>query len=341
MIADFSFIILLGYLVGSICLYLLLGGADFGAGIMEFYSRTVDRHQREKLPTTQAISAVWEVNHIWLIIAIVILFVGFPHGYADISIHLHIPVFLVLTGIVFRGAAFAFRSYDVEPTPFKEMAYSWCFALSSVLTPFWFGVIAVSLSQPVVIAEGADFFTAYVNPWLGWKQLFGGAFLIVVCAWISTSFLAIEIDDFQLMVRIKRWKTVFLLGSAILGMGIMTLHFDRLNLLPSALSALAMILAGLVTFRAQVGNPWVTRVVIGATVSTLVVAWASWQYPDFHRWQIAEGDGLRLIESAAPRAVRLALVGALTAGAVILFPALVWMFSVFKPTTAKSLGHKK
>jgi cytochrome d ubiquinol oxidase subunit II len=48
----------------------------------------------------------------WLIIAIVILFVGFPFIYATLSVHLHIPLLIMLMGIVARGTAFTFRHYD-------------------------------------------------------------------------------------------------------------------------------------------------------------------------------------------------------------------------------------
>ncbi len=65
------------YLFLSILLYLLLGGADFGAGIIEMF--TSSKHIRRTRKTLyHAIGPIWEANHMWLIIAIVILFVGFP-----------------------------------------------------------------------------------------------------------------------------------------------------------------------------------------------------------------------------------------------------------------------
>lgn len=60
----------------------------------------------------QAIGPVWEANHMWLIIAIVILFVGFPHIYTTMSVYLHIPLAIMLIGIIARGTAFVFRHYD-------------------------------------------------------------------------------------------------------------------------------------------------------------------------------------------------------------------------------------
>jgi hypothetical protein len=57
----------------SLLLYVLLGGADFGGGIIELFSRG----KAQKI-VSNAIAPVWEANHVWLILVVVILFVGFP-----------------------------------------------------------------------------------------------------------------------------------------------------------------------------------------------------------------------------------------------------------------------
>ena len=95
------------FLWTSILLYLLLGGADFGAGIIELFSRKSERATTRKT-MYEAIGPVWEANHMWLIIAIVILFVGFPIIYTTVSVYLHIPLVCMLLGIIARGTAFVF-----------------------------------------------------------------------------------------------------------------------------------------------------------------------------------------------------------------------------------------
>src|SRR4029453_6983829 len=93
----------------SFLLYALLGGADFGAGIVEAFAG-----RRGELTISKAIAPVWEANHVWLILAVVILFTGFPAVYASLSWVLHIPLMIVLLGIIMRGTAFTFRHYDVH-----------------------------------------------------------------------------------------------------------------------------------------------------------------------------------------------------------------------------------
>ncbi|MEI9934993.1 MAG: cytochrome d ubiquinol oxidase subunit II [Ferruginibacter sp.] len=73
-------------------MYTLLGGADFGAGIIEIF----EGKTAEELTVSKALAPVWEANHVWLILAIVILFTGFPEVYASLSFVLHIPLMIVL-----------------------------------------------------------------------------------------------------------------------------------------------------------------------------------------------------------------------------------------------------
>ena len=117
----------------SFVLYTILGGADFGAGIIE----TLAGAKGEKT-ISKAIAPVWEANHVWLILAVVILFTGFPTVYSSLSLVLHIPLMLVLLGIIFRGTAFTFRHYDVVHDE-THRYYTFLFKVSSIVTPFFFG----------------------------------------------------------------------------------------------------------------------------------------------------------------------------------------------------------
>ena len=99
------------FLFFSILLYFLLGGADFGAGIIELFTST-DNKSRTRRTMYKAIGPIWEANHMWLIIAVVIMFVGFPVIYSDMCTYLHIPLLIMLLGITARGTAFSFRNND-------------------------------------------------------------------------------------------------------------------------------------------------------------------------------------------------------------------------------------
>ena len=57
----------------ALFLYTVLGGADFGAGIIEIFTGNKGVHT-----ISRAIAPVWEANHVWLILVIVVVFNGFP-----------------------------------------------------------------------------------------------------------------------------------------------------------------------------------------------------------------------------------------------------------------------
>src|SRR5476649_1317458 len=127
--------IVIAFLFLAIILYFLLGGADFGAGIIELF--TSENHKsRTRKTMYQAIGPIWEANHMWLIIAIVIMFVGFPEIYTTMSIHLHIQLVIMLLGIIARGTAFAFRNYDAVHDNMQKV-YNKIFVYSSFITPLF------------------------------------------------------------------------------------------------------------------------------------------------------------------------------------------------------------
>src|SRR5215204_4220353 len=152
------------YLFLSILLYLLLGGADFGAGIIEMFTSSKNiRRTRKTL--YHAIGPIWEANHMWLIIAIVILFVGFPAIYSILSVYLHIPLVIMLMGIIARGTAFTFRHYDAVHDSMQEI-YNRIFVWSSFVTPLFLGIIAGSMLSGRIDTNASSFQDAYVFGWL-------------------------------------------------------------------------------------------------------------------------------------------------------------------------------
>src|SRR3990172_8209703 len=153
------------FLLVSVYLYCLLGGADFGAGIIEFFSRKEGKERTRKL-VTKAIAPIWEANHMWLIITVVILFNAFPPIYSQISISLYIPLILLLLGIVFRGCAFTFRHYDAVKDSSSQEIYSRIFAYSSLIVTFFFGLIVGAVVSGKMMTRPAGFMEGYIFTWL-------------------------------------------------------------------------------------------------------------------------------------------------------------------------------
>src|SRR5881396_2893150 len=95
------------FILSSLIIYALMGGADFGGGIWNLLAFGL-RARRQREAIAEAIGPIWEANHVWLILVIVLLFTGFPASFARLMTVLHVPLTLMLFGIVLRGSAFTF-----------------------------------------------------------------------------------------------------------------------------------------------------------------------------------------------------------------------------------------
>src|ERR1700680_1967778 len=142
------------FILASIIIYALMGGADFGGGMWNLLAFG-PRAKRQREAIADAIAPIWEANHVWLILVIVLLFTGFPAGFATIMTALNIPMTVMLLGIVLRGSAFVFRKYDVK----KDRRWSSIFGMASFLTPFFQGVILGALTTGQIRVDQGRFLT--------------------------------------------------------------------------------------------------------------------------------------------------------------------------------------
>src|SRR5206468_7963227 len=100
--------IIAGLMVLALNAYVLMGGADFGGGLWDLLA-SGPRREAQRTLIADSIAPIWEANHVWLIVVVVVLFTGFPIAFGTLGVVLHIPISLTLIGIVLRGSAFVFR----------------------------------------------------------------------------------------------------------------------------------------------------------------------------------------------------------------------------------------
>jgi cytochrome bd ubiquinol oxidase subunit II len=327
--------LIIGFLWLSILLYLVLGGADFGAGIIELFSRPAHR-SRTRQAAYQAIGPIWEANHMWLIIAVVILFVGFPLIYSTLSIYLHIPLVIMLLGITARGTAFVFRNYDAVHDNMQRI-YNRIFLYSSFITPLFLGIIAGSTVSGRVNPDSHQFLDAYVWVWLNWFSVAIGLFTVALCGFLASVYLigeANNADDKRTFTRkAKLWNVVAVFCGALV---FVAAWYERLPLIewiagnPVGLTAIiaASISLAVLWIMVSRGKTIVPRVLAGFQASMILLAISYVHFPDF--LILKNGEHLSLFKHQAPDATMRALGWALIVGSVFILPALYYLYYSFQ-----------
>ncbi len=211
--------VVLFFLLFSLLLYVLLGGADFGAGIVELFSSA---EHREKTRDTiyRVMGPIWEANHIWLIILLVILWVAFPVYFNIMVVYLHIPLTLVLLGITIRGVAFVFRHYDAVVDQ-SQLWYNRLFRIGSFVTPVFLGMsFAALVGGKITLTEDfthTGFYELFMQNWLNIFNLLVGLFYASLCAFLAATFLIGEANG-EVRKLYSRRSAFFTVILVILGL---------------------------------------------------------------------------------------------------------------------------
>ncbi|HUQ64691.1 MAG TPA: cytochrome d ubiquinol oxidase subunit II [Flavitalea sp.] len=322
------------YLWASILLYLLLGGADFGAGIIELF--TSGKNKRRTSQTMyHAIGPIWEANHMWLIITIVILFVGFPVIYATMSVYLHIPLAIMLLGIIARGTAFAFRHYDAVIDNMQKL-YSKIFVYSSFITPLFLGIIAGSAVSGKIDTSAGNFADAYIFSWLHWFSLATGLFTVAICAFLAAVFIIGETNDINESARYIRKARHMTIASFIAGALVFFAGyyegvpiFDWIFKNTIGIIAISAALVSLIIqwIFLNKGNTNTLRLLAGFQVTMILLAVTARHYPNIIL--LKNGKSLSLLDHAGHEETIFYLGAALVTGSIFILPALYYLLYSF------------
>jgi cytochrome d ubiquinol oxidase subunit II len=322
------------FLWTSILLYLLLGGADFGAGIIELFTNKKNVAQTRKT-LYKAIGPIWEANHMWLIIAIVILFVGFPVIYSTMSIYLHIPLTVMLLGIIARGTAFTFRHYDAVVDDMQH-TYNRVFAWSSFITPLFLGIIAGSAVSGKIDLHATTFLSAYIFSWLSWFTVSVGLFNVAICGFLAAIYLIGETENEQEARRFKLKAMLMNVAAVVCGAFVfLSAYLEKIPLLswifgnPVGLIAItaASISLGMLWYLMYKGKTMIIRLLAGFQISMILLAVTFNHFPNI---VIVKQGYLSLTQHAGNDKSIVALGYALLIGSLFILPALIYLIYSFQ-----------
>ena len=255
----------------------------------------------------------------------VLLFVCFPPAFARLSVTLHIPLTLMLVGIVLRGSAFTFRTYDSQ-TRRRAARWGLLFSWASLVTPVLLGVVAGPIAAGDVAARpSGTFVEAYVRPWLQPFPLAIGALALSLCAYLAAVYLTMETDDPDLQddFRVRAFGAG--IGVFVAAMVALVLARRHVPLVWQGLTASAwapgyqVVVGGLalLTFTALWQRRFrLARVAAPIQAVLILGGWALCQYP-----YLLPPD-LTITGAAAPDVTLELVLGALALGFVVLVPSL-------------------
>lgn len=316
----------------SLNAYVLFGGADFGGGVWDMLA-SGPRRNRQREVIAHAIGPIWEANHVWLILAIVLTFTCFPPVYARLGTVLHIPLTLMLVGIVLRGSAFTFRTYDSQHDT-TQRRWGRIFSSASVITPILLGISIGAVASGRVGTDGrGSFVEQYVEPWLTPFALSVGLLTLALFAFLAAVFLTLESTDRELCEDFRRRAlgtgvAVFLISALVLLLSHDAAPLVRSGLMASPWAVPLHLLTGAAALTVLAAL-WfrryrLARLAVGLQVSLIFWGWALAQYP------FLLPPSFTVANTAAPYPTLRWTLIVLAAGGLVLLPSLWYLFQVFK-----------
>ncbi len=322
----------LGIIWLGLTLYVLLAGADFGGGVWDLFA-IGGKGQGQRALIAEAIGPVWEANHVWLIFVLTGLLAAFPSVFADLSVALTLPFSLALLGIVFRGAAFAFRVHG-EPGSAWQRTWTRVFGIASLVSPLVLGAAAASIGSGRIRVRDGMVQAGFVSAWTGPLSLFAALFTLAICAYLAATYLTVEAvgrrsreleDAFRL-----RAVAAGVVAGALAALGLVVVRTQAPELwrgmtdrgLPFVLLSSA---GGLISMVAMARRRYrAARVAAAVAVGSVLWGWGAAQWPHLIVPDVTVTD------AASPVATLRLVAISFGAGAIVLVPSLFALFRVFK-----------
>jgi cytochrome bd ubiquinol oxidase subunit II len=316
----------LAFALVGLALYMVLGGADFGAGFWQLFAGKGKRGNEIRDLAHHAMAPVWEANHVWLIFVLTIVWTAYPTAFGSIASTFAVPLFIAGIGIVLRGGAYALRAGTT--TAGERRGIDSVFAASSVLTPFALGTVIGGLaSERVHVGNpGGGEFSSWLNP----TSIAIGVLAVASAAYTAAVFLSGDAElhgDRELAERFRvRALATGVAAGAVAIAGLVVLHLDAERIFKHLTqgAGLPALVVSLVAGASTLGLVWrrryePARYTAAVAVAATIIGWALAQSPVFLR-------GLTIRQAAASHDVLVAVVVVVVAGGVILFPSLALLY---------------
>jgi cytochrome d ubiquinol oxidase subunit II len=316
------------FVLAGVVLYVVLGGADFGAGIWQMLSGPGKRGERIREHAHHSMGPVWEANHVWLIFVLTVTWTAYPAFVGSMASTLAAAFFIAGLGIILRGATYALRPGLSGGR--RLVLLEGVFALASLVTPFALGAAAGAIAAervPVGNAAGRVF-----SSWLNFTSVLIGVLAVAFSVYLAAVYLAADAarrGEGELEEAFRRRALVA--GVVAGGLSLAGLIVVRANARSlytglvhgSALPVMIVsVLAGIATLALVYTRRFeIARGSAALAVAAVIAGWALARYPTLL-------PGLTVHQAAASHDTLVSLVVAVIGGGILLFPALGLLFTL-------------
>ncbi|MGH9120542.1 MAG: cytochrome d ubiquinol oxidase subunit II [Acidimicrobiales bacterium] len=310
----------------AVTAYALTGGADFGGGIWDLLAGGPRRGMAVRALIDDSINPVWEANHVWLIIDLVILWTAFPPAFAAITSTLFVPLSLVALGTLLRGSGFALRKLVRGVT--LQTVTGGVFALSSVITPLFLGAAVGAIATGRVPATGTG---GEISSWTSPTSWLLGALAVSAFAYLAAVYLVNEarrrdLPELERYFRIRALVAAVVTG-AVGGASLVYLHTSAPrtfhNLVEGRglpLFAASVVLGGAAVVLLLARRSKIVRPVAAGAFAAMIWGWGAAQYP------YLLPRSMTLMAGAAPQATLVAETVVVGAMVLLLVPSFLYLF---------------
>ncbi len=330
------------FILAGLVFYIVLAGADFGAGVWQLLAPRGERGAAIRDLAHHSMGPVWEANHVWLIFVLTVTWTAYPTFLGSVASTLGVALFIAAVGIILRGASYALRAGARE----SEMrAIDSVLGAASLITPFALGAAAGGIaSERVPVGNAAGhLFSSWLNP----TSLLAGVLSVAFSAYLAAVYLAADAERHGKPELVEAFRGRALGSGAVAGglaiAGLVVIHGDAHRLFTGLLhgAALAAVIVSVLSGLVIVGLVWtrrfeLARYGVAVPIATVVAGWALARYPTLL-------PGLSVHRAAAPRDTLICLIVAVLAGGALLFPSLALLFRLtlgghLQPGAVEELG---
>lgn len=266
------------FLIGLLfAAFFFLDGFDYGVGMAV---KALAHNEAERTQLIRTIGPVWDGNEVWLITAGGAMFASFPYWYATLFSGYYLILLVILVGLIIRGVSFEFRAQSPMA---KKPLWDNALALGSLIVPFFFGVMFISMIKGMPIDAQGNI-QAHFFDYFNWFSIVGGVALTLLTYLHGLNYIALKTTG-AIQARAQNYSQAFYwvlyLGEVVFAL-LLLFQTDFIKVHPLAtLLGLALIVAFSVLAHANTfknRNGW-AFVFSGLTLVSLVALLFSGLFP--------------------------------------------------------------